>query len=350
MSSAPISSIPDTLTAQDAPAASKASIRLVVDKMDASPSAKTYQVPADVFEQTIGVYPLYNKTGHGLTAGDEGKPLYGTAIYDNANTAHIVTGVLYDYIDADNFRYCQPNGSTWIPAALIESGYSMTTSPRMLYWDKATSKYVSVPPSAGVPTNKPTIQVCGYNAGLTSYYCMVFGYTPSADARVFPAPRNSSGAAWSSVTAYVVNDKVTYLSANWLAMQAGTNQTPALASYYWALEPQSGDVGKPLFRNFLLDDTSPYQTFTHVLTGILSTGTSGTIQVAPPGFEVTLSTSLLEDGNSYSIPLKGSFLFWDLSAAQYKATRPDDSDAASREILFIYSINATDSTFTARVL
>lgn len=350
MSSQPISSIPDTLTAQDAPASSKASHRLVLDKMDASPSAKTYQVAQDVFEQTIGVYPLYNKTGHGLTAGDEGKPLYGTAIYDNANTSHVVTGILYDYVDADNFRYCQPNGSTWIPAALIEAGYSMTTSPRMLYWNKATTKYVSVPPSTGVPTNRPTIQVNGFNAGLNSYYCTLFGYGPSVDARVFPAVRNSAGAAWSSVTAYVVNDKVTYLSSNWLAMQASTNQAPALGSYYWALEPQTGDVGKPLFRNFLFDDTSRHQTFTHILTGILATGTAGTVQVAPPGYEVTLSTTLLEDGNSYSIPTKGSFLFWDLSAQQYKSGKPDDSDATAREVLFIYSINATDSTFTARVL
>ncbi len=346
----PISSAPNVLTAQQAPAGSKPSLRYILDKLDDTPSAKTYQVAQDVLEQTIGVYPLVNKTAHGLTASDEGKPLYGDLIFDNANPMHIVTGVLYDYVDSANYRFCQPFGSCWIPATLIESGYNIASSPRLLWWNKATSKYVSSPPSSGSPTNRPTIQICGYNATLTSYYAMVLGYGPCTDNRVFPAPRNSSGAAWSSVTAYVVNDKVTHSSANWLAMQAGTNKTPGLASYYWALEPQSGDIGKPLFRHYLFDDTSPYQTFTHVLTAILATGASGTIQVATPGFEITVPTSMLEDGNSYSIALKGSFLFWDLSANQYKSTRPDDSDAAAREILFIYGIDTTTSTFTARVL
>ncbi len=345
----PISSAPNVLTAQLAPAASKPSLRYLLDKMDDTPSAKTYQVAQDVFEQTIGVYPQVAKTGHGLSASDEGKPLYGEAIFDNANPMHIVTGVLYDYIDANNYRFCQPFGSLWIPATLIEAGYNIASSPRLLWWNKSTSKYVSTPPASGSPTNRPTIQICGYNGTLTSYYAMVLGYGPCTDNRVFPSPRVDRS-AWSSVTAYVVNDKVTHSSAHWLAMQAGTNQTPALASYYWALEPQSGDIGKPLFRNYIYDDTNPYQTFTHVLTAILATGAAGTIQVAPPGFEISIPTSMLEDGNSYSAAVKGSFLFWDLSAGIYKSTRPEDSDATAREILFIYGIDTTTSTFTARVL
>ncbi|TXH53655.1 MAG: hypothetical protein E6Q97_12665 [Desulfurellales bacterium] len=166
---------------------------------------------------------------------------------------------------------------------------------------------------------------------------------------VFPSPRVDEG-AYAGGTTYDWNDKVTNAGLDWLSMRTSTGQTPAAGSYFWAREPQTGDVGKPLFRNYLFDDTSQHQTFTHVLCEITSTGSSGTIKVAGPGTELTLSTTLLEDGNSYSIPTKGSFLYWDLSVGDYVSEKPADSDGSARPILFIISINAGASTFLARVL
>lgn len=693
--SSAISDIPKVLAAHESPAGSKSSTRFVVDKLDASPSADTYQVSQDVLEQTLGIYPLVNRSSHGLTAADEGKPLFNETIYDNMNVAHCVTGAMYDYVDANNYRYCQPYGSMWIPAALMPAGYNIASSPRELYWSLSAGTYVTTKPVGEPADNKPCLRVCGYNATLNAYYSTIRTWQPgtgggggggaltdgdygdvtvassgtaitidagavtyskiqnvsatdrilgrvsagagtiqeitctpfartmlddadaatvrttlglgslallstigtsnitdstvtlaklanataasvilgrgagsgagvfqeltlgsglsltgtvlsatgggggslsdgdkgditvsgsgatwtidnnavtyakiqqvsatnrilgrstagagtieeitctgfarsflddadAAAARItlglgtaatadsstfqpidsdltaiaaltttsygrsvltmadsaanrlllglgalaqlgsvgtaqidssavtyakiqntsgpsvligrgagsgagavqeitlgsglslsgttlsaslsggnaFPSPRVDQG-AWSSVTAYAWNDKVTHSSANWLCMVPHTNQTPALASYYWGLEPQSGDAGKPLYRNYLYDDTNPYQTFTHILLSITSTGASGAIQVAAPGQEVTLSTSLLENGNSYSIPNSGSFLFWDLSAQQYRAAKQADADASAREVLFIYSINTGASTFLARVL
>jgi hypothetical protein len=39
--------------------------------------------------------------------------------------------------------------------------------------------------------------------------------------------------AWSSSTAYTSNDLVTYSNATYIAVQSGTNQTPAAGSSYW---------------------------------------------------------------------------------------------------------------------
>lgn len=48
---------------------------------------------------------------------------------------------------------------------------------------------------------------------------------------------------WSSATAYVANDVVTYNSNSYLAIQAGTNQNPASATAYWMLLAAQGPAG-----------------------------------------------------------------------------------------------------------
>jgi len=49
--------------------------------------------------------------------------------------------------------------------------------------------------------------------------------------------------AWSSATAYVVNDVVTRNNNSYLAIQAGTNQDPASATAYWMLLAAQGPAG-----------------------------------------------------------------------------------------------------------
>lgn len=350
MSSTPqtIAQTPNVLLAQDTKA-SKTAIRFIVDKTDDSPSPKTYQYAQDQLEVSMGVYPLIFKTGHGLTESDEGKPLNGMAVWDNRVSGSQCTGVLCDVVDANNFRVCQPFGSLWIPAALLETGYNIATSSRTAWWDRSQSKYVTAAPINAPTLNGPTIYVCGYNATLNAFYCLVLGANPLADLRRFPAPTVDRG-AYSAGTAYVPNDKVTHSSASWVNIKAGTGQTPALGSRYWALQPQSGDVGKPLFRSVLYDDTNSAHEYTHILTAIRATGANGLYEVASTGAEIVLPLSLLEGGSTFDPWVSGSFLWWDLSFAQYRGDKQADADPTARELLFFISHNSADSTFLARVL
>lgn len=48
---------------------------------------------------------------------------------------------------------------------------------------------------------------------------------------------------WSSTTAYNQNDVVSYNGASYVAAQAGTNQTPGVATAYWTLLSSKGDAG-----------------------------------------------------------------------------------------------------------
>jgi len=49
--------------------------------------------------------------------------------------------------------------------------------------------------------------------------------------------------AWSSATAYVANDVVSYNGSSYIAIQASTNQNPASATAYWMVSANKGDTG-----------------------------------------------------------------------------------------------------------
>jgi hypothetical protein len=80
----------------------------------------------------------------------------------------------------------------------------------------------------------------------------------------------SGSSAWSSVTAYAVADQVTSGGFKWVAIQAGTNQTPAAASAYWRKV-----------------NTYPVQWDGQ-------TDTAGTIPFAPGAYKRSLPVPLLE--------------------------------------------------------
>lgn len=50
---------------------------------------------------------------------------------------------------------------------------------------------------------------------------------------------------WSSSGAYVARDVVAYGGSSWVALQPGTNQTPASGSDYWNLMAQGGTISTP---------------------------------------------------------------------------------------------------------
>lgn len=49
--------------------------------------------------------------------------------------------------------------------------------------------------------------------------------------------------AWGAGIPYVINDVVSYAGSSWIAIQAGTNQTPGVGSLYWNLTSQAGQNG-----------------------------------------------------------------------------------------------------------
>lgn len=77
-------------------------------------------------------------------------------------------------------------------------------------------------------------------SALSSIVCDYGAYENSAT----PAAVGFTGkGTWSSATAYVANDVVTYNSNSYLAIQAGTNQNPASATAYWMLLAAQGPAG-----------------------------------------------------------------------------------------------------------
>lgn len=127
--------------------------------------------------------------------------------------------------------------------------------------------------------------------------------------------------------------------------QAQAEPSPQYSTLSFAAHGRSAsDIGKPLCRSALYDDTSASSYFSHILISIVDTNT---LQVAGPGKDVLLPVSLLDGGALYSIGNSGAHLYWDLSAAKYKGDKPADSDAESSPVLEIMSVGATN--FVARV-
>lgn len=125
--------------------------------------------------------------------------------------------------------------------------------------------------------------------------------------------------------------------------------TPEAAPVYTTLAfaahgRSAADVGKPLCRSAIYDDTSATSYFSHVLISVVDTNT---LQVAGPGKDVTLSVGLLDGGSLYNLGTQGAYVYWDLSASKYKGDKQADSDAKASAILEIMSVGAT--TFVARV-
>jgi hypothetical protein len=109
---------------------------------------------------------------------------------------------------------------------------------------------------------------------------------------------------WSSATAYVANDVVTYNSNSYLAIQAGTNQNPASATAYWMLLAAQGPAGAGDVT------TNTAQTLTAPKRGEVSTANSGSFDmnvennfICTPTGGVTLTFTNITAGQSGFITL-----------------------------------------------
>jgi hypothetical protein len=108
--------------------------------------------------------------------------------------------------------------------------------------------------------------------------------------------------AWSSATAYAVNDLVTYGNASYISIQAGTNQTPGVANSYWTVVVSGSglDIGgtntQVQYNNAGLLGGSANLTFngtTLTTAGLALKGsTSGTVTITAPATAGTQSYTL----------------------------------------------------------
>lgn len=118
---------------------------------------------------------IITATGHGLVAGDEGKPLSGTSIFDDTNTAHYPNCVLAQVIDANTLRI-QIHGALDIDDGLLPAGYNLGTHGPYLYWDLSVGTYVHTRPSNSWTGVREILYV--YSVGSTTFTAEVLGWAP----------------------------------------------------------------------------------------------------------------------------------------------------------------------------
>lgn len=118
--------------------------------------------------------------------------------------------------------YVQSTGTTTTIASGISVAANSTyTWPKPI--DVNAGDYIQASASAG-----STI-VCLYSTYEGSATPAAVGFTPRG--------------AWSSGATYAVNDVVSYNNNSYLAIQAGTNQTPNTATAYWLVLAAQGTAG-----------------------------------------------------------------------------------------------------------
>jgi hypothetical protein len=119
-------------------------------------------------------------------------------------------------------RYIQSTATTQQLVAALSVAANSTFN-----WPKPMNMAVGDKIIASASANSSI--VCDYGAYENSATPAAVGFTGRG--------------AWSSATAYVVNDVVTRNNNSYLAIQAGTNQDPATATAYWMLLAAQGAAG-----------------------------------------------------------------------------------------------------------
>lgn len=105
------------------------------------------------------------------------------------------------------------------------------------------------------------------------------------------------------------------------------------------------EIGRPLFNSTIFIDTDA----THFPTSVLLQKiTNDVLKIAKPGDCITLSTTLLDGGDTMNLTL-GRNVWWDNSATKYKQTRMTDAALGVPAILYILAIDTVADTFTAVV-
>ena len=170
--------IPEKDPATLAEVVSKAAIRFPAADMhapDGGGKGLSRHYAADVLYQALA-YQISTHTGHGLTSGSVGYPLWYGSVVDDTDLDHYPSGVLVEVIDTDTLRIAPPGSEVTLPVALLEDGNAtdIGTTGRFMYWDFSATQYMNdlpVDSSATMPEMLELISV-----GSTTFTARVRGY------------------------------------------------------------------------------------------------------------------------------------------------------------------------------
>jgi hypothetical protein len=168
-------SVPD-LNAADV--TDPAKVRLYAADIQASTPGVGKDIGLDQIQLAVQSQVI-EATSHGLVSGDVGKPLHGTSIYDDTNSAHRVDWILVQAIDVNKIRVMPMGGVVDVPVSMLQDGsaYNVATSGRYVYWDASVGDYVPVKPADAVEESVPVLVVM--HVGLASFRAVVALRGPS---------------------------------------------------------------------------------------------------------------------------------------------------------------------------
>lgn len=161
--------------------------------------------------------------------------------------------------------------------------------------------------------------------------------------------------AWSSATAYAVNDVVTVSGTSYLAIQAGTNQNPTTATAYWMVLASKGDTGtgdvtgqaSSVDNEIALfsgtgGKTIKRATTTGVLkatSGVIAAATAGTDYVAP-GTATTFTATQTFNGSTSTLAMVLADAAETTTISATAATGTINYDVTTQSVLY-YTSNAS---------
>ena len=138
--------------------------RFVVDVNNLGiPQSASY----DILERSLS-YQFYAQASHGRTAGDVGKPLFQSAIYNDTAITTFPTSILAHVTDANNLIVALPGAHVTLPVSLLQGGaaYNIAASGRLLWWDNSANTYVPTRPgdaAKGAPPILYILRIVGGN-------------------------------------------------------------------------------------------------------------------------------------------------------------------------------------------
>lgn len=138
--------------------------RFVVDANNLGiPQSASY----DILERSLS-YQFFAQTSHGRVAGDVGKPLFQSAIYNDTATTTFPTSILAHILDANTLIVALPGAHVTLPVSLLQggAGYNIAASGRLLWWDFSANTYVPARPvdaAKGAPPILYILRIAGGN-------------------------------------------------------------------------------------------------------------------------------------------------------------------------------------------
>lgn len=213
-----------------------------------------------------GSDPMYTSTydydGVGVTA--PGAESYAKKADDliyaatlNSSPRTPIEGDTVTFSNNSNYVYTityKANTSSWIPPGTVIDGSLLVTGS--ITADKLDTRELTVRDAAGNIVVQAGMPIDWTKLGTPSANLTGLGYTGALD-----ATRNVFRGAWSTSTAYVVGDSITYNGSTWAAILGhtsvnGTNNPPTLptvSNTWWTLVAAKGDNGVNGTRTAILE-------------------------------------------------------------------------------------------------